>query len=131
MARIEAGLHKHHSDLASKPSVPPPPAAVTSSASRVTTSMTASRGSNTPFAKVNSVVPGSPAEDAGLRAGDKILEFGGATWINHEKLSKVAEVVSQNEGVSMPPRCHTFDLTAYSVRLPSRFHEMAPLSIFN
>ncbi|KAK1064090.1 putative 26S proteasome regulatory subunit [Friedmanniomyces endolithicus] len=50
-----------------------------------------------PFAKVNTVVPNSPAEEAGLRAGDKITRFGGANWTNHERLSKVAQVVQQNE----------------------------------
>jgi len=108
MARIEVGLHSHHSDLASENSVPPQSATMTSSVSRTTTSTTASPISNSPFAKVNSVVVGSPAEDAGLRADDKILEFGSATWMNHEKLSKVAEVVAQNEGVSMPLLCHSY-----------------------
>ncbi|KAK1079522.1 putative 26S proteasome regulatory subunit [Friedmanniomyces endolithicus] len=58
-----------------------------------------SRGSaiEPPFAKVNTVVPNSPAEEAGLRAGDKITRFGGANWTNHERLSKVAQVVQQNE----------------------------------
>ncbi|KAL2351501.1 26S proteasome non-ATPase regulatory subunit 9 [Cryomyces antarcticus] len=51
-----------------------------------------------PFARVNSVVPGSPAETAGLKAGDTITRFGTANWMNHEKLAKVAQVVSQNEG---------------------------------
>ncbi|KAK0959446.1 putative 26S proteasome regulatory subunit [Friedmanniomyces endolithicus] len=50
-----------------------------------------------PFAKVNTVVPNSPAEEAGLRAGDKITRFGGANWTNHERLGKVAQVVQQNE----------------------------------
>ena len=60
-----------------------------------------SRGSaiEPPFAKVNTVVPNSPAEEAGLRAGDKITRFGGANWTNHERLSKVAQVVQQNENV--------------------------------
>lgn len=53
----------------------------------------------TPFAKVNSVVAGSPADQAGLKAGDTIRSFGGVNWMNHERLSKVAEVVQQNEGV--------------------------------
>ena len=54
----------------------------------------------TPFAKVNSVVEGSPAYTAGLRAGDRIRAFGAANWMNHEKLTKVAEVVQRSEGVS-------------------------------
>lgn len=54
----------------------------------------------TPFAKVNSVVPGSPADDAGLKTGDRIRNFGDINWLNHEKLSKVAETVQKNQGVS-------------------------------
>lgn len=54
----------------------------------------------TPFAKVNSVVEGSPADIAGLKAGDRIRRFGTANWMNHEKLAKVAEVVQGSEGVS-------------------------------
>ncbi|TKA69449.1 hypothetical protein B0A55_07112 [Friedmanniomyces simplex] len=61
--------------------------------------MGASRASaiEPPFAKVNTIVPNSPAEEAGLRAGDKVTRFGGANWTNHERLSKVAQVVQQNE----------------------------------
>lgn len=58
---------------------------------------------DTTFAKVNSVVPNSPAADAGLQPGDKVARFGAATWLNHDKLAKVAQVVSQGEGVSQ--RC--------------------------
>ena len=55
---------------------------------------------DTPFAKVNSVIPGSPADDAGLKAGDRIRKLGDVNWLNHEKLSKVAETVQRNQGVS-------------------------------
>lgn len=53
-----------------------------------------------PFAKVNSVVANSPAEEAGLKTGDLVIRFGTASWANHERLTKVAEVVQQNENVS-------------------------------
>ncbi|KAF2401745.1 26S proteasome non-ATPase-like protein regulatory subunit 9 [Trichodelitschia bisporula] len=53
---------------------------------------------STPFAQVNGVSPGSPAEAAGLRVGDKITRFGTANWLNHDKLAKIPEVVAQNEG---------------------------------
>ncbi|KAE8138154.1 hypothetical protein BDV38DRAFT_245604 [Aspergillus pseudotamarii] len=51
-----------------------------------------------PFARVNSVATASPADQARLKAGDKIRSFGTINWINHERLSKVAELVQQNEG---------------------------------
>ncbi|EUC41431.1 hypothetical protein COCMIDRAFT_8860 [Bipolaris oryzae ATCC 44560] len=93
MSRIEKGLHEHHARLAeqannpaaarqTQPEVNAPPATL-----------------EAPFAKVNSVVAGSPAETAGLRVGDTITKFGWIDWTNHERLSRVAEVVSQNEGV--------------------------------
>ena len=53
-----------------------------------------------PFAKVNTVAPNSPADAAGLMVGDKVVKFGAANFTNHERLSKVAQVVQQNENVS-------------------------------
>jgi len=50
------------------------------------------------FAIVNTVTPNSPAETAGLKAGDRILQFGDANWRNHEKLAKVAQIVGRSEG---------------------------------
>ncbi|KNG87577.1 hypothetical protein ANOM_004072 [Aspergillus nomiae NRRL 13137] len=57
-----------------------------------------------PFARVNSVAAASPADQAGLKAGDKIRSFGAINWINHERLSKVAEMVQQNEGTTFVKR---------------------------
>ena len=57
-----------------------------------------------PFAKVNTVVPRSPADIAGLRVGDNITRFGSVNFTNHERLTKVAQVVQQNENVSMNHR---------------------------
>jgi len=95
MTRIEKGLHEHHAriqaqglDIASQPSA----------ASRSAPALEA------PFAKVNSVVAGSPADSAGLKVGDSITKFGWVDWTNHDKLARVAEAVSQNEGVSCPSR---------------------------
>lgn len=51
-----------------------------------------------PFAKVNSVVDGSPAALAGLKAGDFISVFGYANHENHDGLKKVGECVQANEG---------------------------------
>jgi 26S proteasome regulatory subunit N4 len=52
------------------------------------------------FAKISNIVSGSPAEEAGLRQDDQIRKFGNVTWLNHEKLSRVASTVQSSEGVS-------------------------------
>jgi len=96
MSKIEIGLHEiHAAHQASSP--PPPPTSIQTSSS---TNVPDQGLVDTPFAKVNSVVAGSPADDAGLKAWDRIRRFGNVNWINHEKLSKVAEVVQRNQGVS-------------------------------
>jgi len=54
-----------------------------------------------PFAKVNSVAPGSPASDAGMQRDDMILKFGHLTHEHFNapgaSLQPLAEVVSANE----------------------------------
>ncbi|ELQ42337.1 26S proteasome non-ATPase regulatory subunit 9 [Pyricularia oryzae Y34] len=55
-----------------------------------------------PFAKVNSVVDNSPADSAGLKAGDLVRNFGYVNRTNHDGLKKVAECVQGNEGPDSP-----------------------------
>ena len=100
MSQIEAGLHAHHAAAA-----PLTPTLTSAGLSQVSdTSRTASSAVpehiGVPFAKVNSVVTGSPADGAGLKAGDEIRQFGDIDWLNHEKLARVAETVQRNQGVS-------------------------------
>jgi 26S proteasome regulatory subunit N4 len=71
----------------------------------------------TPFAKVNSVVPGSPADTAGLKADDRIIRFGTVDWMNHDKLVKVSEAVIQNEGVNPSTLLPRHDANICSDRL--------------
>lgn len=99
MARIETGLHAHHAaaQVTNSQSVPAPlsiPSVPGGS------NATDANLIETPFTTVNSVVSGSPAEAAGLKAGDRIRNFGGINWLNHEKLSRIAATVQRNEGVS-------------------------------
>lgn len=94
MARIEKGLHEHHARIAEQ--AQSNPAAASQAAAALQTAPTALEA---PFAKVNSVVAGSPADTAGLKVGDTITKFGWVDWTNHERLSRVAEAVSQNEGL--------------------------------
>jgi len=94
MSRIEKGLHEHHARLAEQAQND------SAAASRAQAGQSAPPAAlEAPFAKVNSVVAGSPADDAGLRAGDTITKFGWVDWTNHERLGRVAEAVSQNEGI--------------------------------
>ncbi|THX18753.1 hypothetical protein D6D17_01911 [Aureobasidium pullulans] len=104
MARIEKAMHEHWENAAAAPPQPPAPAAVSTSQPAAQTAE-ATRNSRValeaPFAKVNSVVASSPAATAGLKPGDKITRFGDVDWMNHDKLSKVAQTVQQNEGVAI------------------------------
>jgi 26S proteasome non-ATPase regulatory subunit 9 len=52
-----------------------------------------------PFAKVDTVAPGSPADEAGLKVNDHIRNFGYVNRSNHDNLKGVAECVQGNEGV--------------------------------
>jgi 26S proteasome non-ATPase regulatory subunit 9 len=52
-----------------------------------------------PFARINAVSPGGPAERAGLQPEDRLVVFGSVNFTNHERLGKVAQVVQQNENV--------------------------------
>jgi 26S proteasome non-ATPase regulatory subunit 9 len=94
MDRIEKALHEHHANTQEENAKNPQPDP--SSVRESTISPPAAP--ETPFARVNSVEPGSPANEAGLMTGDLIRRFGDAIWSNHERLRKVGEVVQQNTG---------------------------------
>lgn len=96
MALIEKHLHEHFASLEDEEERPIPSQsdqgpALTDSASETL---------DVPFARVNSVVPGSPADTAGMKAGDLIRNFGYVDRSNHDNLKKVGECVQGNEGVS-------------------------------
>jgi 26S proteasome non-ATPase regulatory subunit 9 len=95
MSHIEKGLHEHHARLAEQAQNKPDAANQAHAGFN-----SAPAPIEAPFARVNSVVAGSPADSAGLKVGDTITKFGWVDWTNHERLSRVAEAVSQNEGVS-------------------------------
>ncbi|KAI9759470.1 MAG: hypothetical protein M4579_002310 [Chaenotheca gracillima] len=100
MSRIEQGLHEYHASFTEEerraPTRSEPPSNASPSTANAMSS--ASEVVDIPFAKVNSVVPGSPAQEAGLVAGDGIRRFGSVNWTNHEKLRRVADTVQENEG---------------------------------
>jgi 26S proteasome non-ATPase regulatory subunit 9 len=102
MTRIEKFLHEHFASLDEDDAAPV--ATATNSQPALPDSLAAPL--DPPFAKVNTVAPGSPAETAGLKAGDEIRNFGYVNRANHDNLRKVAECVRGNEGVSCSSIVH-------------------------
>ncbi|GKT48386.1 26S proteasome non-ATPase regulatory subunit 9 [Colletotrichum spaethianum] len=94
MAMIEKHLHEHFASLQEEDE----PEAQLSRNAGLLADHSASRPREEPFAKVNTVVPGSPAEAAGLKPDDEIRNFGYVKRSNHDNLKKVAECVQGNEG---------------------------------
>lgn len=97
MDKIEKGLHEHHANIQAEAANAPPEPEKSSQSETMNVS-SPPEPPETAFAKVNSVEPGSPANEAGLKAGDLIRRFGSAIWSNHERLRKLGEVVQQNTG---------------------------------
>lgn len=89
MSKIEDGLHSHHAQARNPPTVLSSSTSGQHSTSSADSVQLGTSSLGAPFAKVNSVVPGSPAEEAGLKTGDKIRRFGNIDWVSHEKLSKL------------------------------------------
>ncbi|PYH46917.1 putative 26S proteasome non-ATPase regulatory subunit Nas2 [Aspergillus saccharolyticus JOP 1030-1] len=102
MSLLEKGIHDHFASLQRAQTTAPSDGSAnntqTGQASATSNGDSRSEAAGVPFAKVNSVVAGSPADQAGLKAGDTVRSFGSVNWLNHERLSKVAQVVQQNEG---------------------------------
>jgi 26S proteasome regulatory subunit N4 len=96
MNKIESGLHAYHAEQAANPNA----AASSSSANAPSSNIVPifEEEPSPPFAKVNTVEPDSPAQEAGLKVGDKIRNVGDVNWMNHERLAKVAQVIQRNEG---------------------------------
>lgn len=95
MDKIETGLHQQFEDMKKNGATDSTP---TPAAGPSNMGTSAASAPQTPFARVNSVEYGSPAHEAGLKADDLIRSFGGANWMNHERLRKVGEVVQSNLG---------------------------------
>jgi 26S proteasome non-ATPase regulatory subunit 9 len=120
MEVIEKAVHAHFEFLQANP-LPD-----TDATKQATTNGEHSVGSSrprvpalaTPFARVNSVVAGSPAEQAGLKEADLIRNFGYVNRGNHDELKRVAECVQGNEGVSF---IINFPLLSLSSRLSQFF----------
>jgi 26S proteasome regulatory subunit N4 len=73
-----------------------------------------------PFARVNSVAAGSPADRAGLKVNDLVKVFGHVNEMNHDNLKKVAECVMGSEDVRTVTQEHmsaSHDILAFTNHL--------------
>jgi 26S proteasome non-ATPase regulatory subunit 9 len=100
MAVIEKHIHEHFARLAEEGLTEEHTTNGTQEAAALPSLTPAPQALGPPFAKVNSVVEGSPAESAGLKAGDQIRTFGYVNHENHDGLRRVGQCVQGNEGVS-------------------------------
>lgn len=125
MAHVEQRVYEHFKQYEQTHFTSPPAyTTIAATAPRAILLDDATLTAGPAFAKVTGVVSGSPADQAGLEVGDAIKNFAGVNWTNHENLSKIAQVVQKNEGVSGPGVCLAGDcgnsmiqnrLTWYSV----------------
>jgi len=95
MNTIEKSLHEHFASLKDVDDMAPING-TTSAATMMGDSIPETL--DVPFARVNSVAANSPAESAGLKAGDEIRNFGYVNKANNDGLKKVAECVQGNQG---------------------------------
>ena len=99
MSVIEKHIHEHFAKLAEEDSTEEPLTNGIYPTANALPLRTATQPLGPSFARVNSVVAGSPAETAGLKAGDEIRNFGYVNHTNHDGLRRVGECVQGNEGV--------------------------------
>ncbi|GAA5980747.1 hypothetical protein JCM11641_000190 [Rhodosporidiobolus odoratus] len=55
-----------------------------------------------PWAKVDAVAPGSPADEAGLKRDDLFLTLSSISSANNDSLRAVAALVGRSEGIELP-----------------------------
>lgn len=100
MARIEKHIHEHFASLAEGAADAPASSSDPGDAARPEPALRdyVPEQLADPFAKINTVAPGSPAASAGLQPGDLIRNFGYVDAANHDQLKKVAECVQASAG---------------------------------
>lgn len=57
---------------------------------------------DTPILNVTLVMPGSPADQCGIRIDDEILEFGSINQSNFKELKQISELVTHRQGQPIP-----------------------------
>jgi len=75
-----------------------------------------------PFAKVDGVAPGSPAEEAGLQRDDLIVKFGqlDESSFKSNSLQPLADLVAENESRSISIRVIRSDKTIFLTLTPRK-----------
>ena len=101
MSVIEKHIHEHFARLAEEGPTEEPTVNGTHANEATSSPPPVVQSLGPPFARVNSVVEGSPADSAGLKANDEIRNFGYVDIANHDNLRRVGECVQGNEGVRL------------------------------
>jgi hypothetical protein len=120
LLKCEEGLHAFHASMRDAS-----PETLSSfrptSTSRGPPNLSNSGVAQVPFARVSAVMPQSPAEEAGLKVGDRIKSFGAVNSRNHEKLGKIAELVRTNEDVNIA-HCPRKQMGGANVAVIAQYH---------
>ena len=106
MKIIEKTLHEHHQQLP----LPNPEKPVAQQQSSTQTQQISPALLRAPFAKIDEIFPGSPAEKAGLQLGDMLLVFGHVDGANGG-LAAVPRAVSNGAPVRLEVRRAQADVT--------------------
>ena len=94
MKQIETGLHSYHSKQVDKDSKEESKQMQTSNNNYYSSSAPKHTPKPVvPFVWIADVIPGSPADEAGLVVGDAVHQFGHIDHTNHENLGAVVNLV--------------------------------------
>lgn len=73
------------------------------------------------FAKINLVSDGSPAEEAGIRKDDTIIEFGSLNATNFKEITQIAEIVKHRENQPIQLKIQRADKTHELTLVPKQW----------
>ncbi|XP_066255439.1 26S proteasome non-ATPase regulatory subunit 9 [Euwallacea similis] len=114
MKQIENGLQGYYSATSSDEAMDTQPLDPGSNRPSLITN-------KTPFAKITVVSKGSPADYAGIKAGDEVVEFGSVNSKNFKAITDIATVVQHSQGSQMGLKLKRGDHFVAVVLVPKKW----------